>query len=591
MRTLARGVAPLLGALAIAVFAAGGSPGDAAAEGLFLARLAAGVLAAISWVAPQVLDGALAAGLVVAGAWVLPAGPPRAASVVAMLAAGLALAVWRRIHSEGVVRGLSIAAVPLAIGLQFLLRSDLLLGAPSPRAAFTLLLLPIVGGASCAWLGRRHGARAAIATGALLCVGPGWNLTTTATLLALAAASSLAAPVGAERDRHLGLPDAARRTLVGVAILAPLAGNWRAGLLVLAAAAALVASQGWSTTAPRALVRALLTVLPALLLLALFLALPAHDGRPGAHLQPMMLLALPLLPAALLAALTGNLRALAAILLAAAGTSALGGSSALAPAVALAALAGFGNGGRERWLVAGQGAWSAALLGLTTVLAAYPWLRPEPLPAALNAFGLDPVAAHWPWLAVPALVLAGGLFLVGSERAAPARLCSVLAALLALAALVGHTGARRLPLVITETVLAGGSAERRFTVPADGASDRHLILDSALLDGAGLAPGAAVADVAVQHVDGRVERFAVRAGRETGDWAARRPDLRAAGLAPAPQAWLSWIAGTAPPVFGQRYRARFDLAQGSPLRAIVVSPTPGMPTTTSVVIYGLEVVQ
>jgi hypothetical protein len=124
MKTLARGVAPLLGALAIAIFAALGPPGDGAAEGLFLARLAAGLLAAASWVAPRAIDGAVASILTVATAFLLPAGPPRGATLVALLGGVLALATWRRARQGG-ARALAGVAAPLAVALQFLLRSDL----------------------------------------------------------------------------------------------------------------------------------------------------------------------------------------------------------------------------------------------------------------------------------------------------------------------------------------------------------------------------------------------------------------------------------------------------------------------------------
>jgi len=234
MKTLARGLAPLLGALAIAVFAAGGTPGDAAAEGLFLARLAAGLLAATSFVAPRALDGALASVLAVAAAWVLPAGPPRAASLVTLLAGALALAAWRRLRADGGALGLARIAVPCAVGLQFLLRSDLLLGAPTPSTAFTLLVLPLVGGASTAWLAGRRGVRAGIAAASVLCLGPGWNLTTTATLLVLAAADFLTGPGALATPA--AQPSTPARVLAALAILAPIAVNWRAGALMLAAA-------------------------------------------------------------------------------------------------------------------------------------------------------------------------------------------------------------------------------------------------------------------------------------------------------------------------------------------------------------------
>ena len=587
MKTLARGVAPLLGALAIAIFAALGPPGDAAAEGLFLARMAAGLLAAASWVAPRAVDGALASVLTVAAAFLLPAGPPRGATVVALLCGALALAVWRRARAGG-AGALAQVAAPLAIGIQFLLRSDLLLGTPTRASALTLLVLPLVAGAGIVWLGARHGARAWIAAAALLAVGPGWNLTTTVALLAVAAASFLAgAPAVAAPDATPALPSrgvalAAPRILALLVLLAPLAGNWRAGLLSLAAAMTLFLDLHLDRAGAPAW-RLARVVLPALVLAAVFALVP----HPVGNLR-LVLLALPLLPAAVLSAGLGSARGLAAAFLAVAGADALGGSSALAPAVALGALAALGDPARERWLAYAQAAWSGLLLGAVALCAAYPWLRPEPLRAALALFGAEPTTAGAVGLLLPVALLAFGLVLAGERRRWLA-LWSAAAIAIVFAALAAHGAGRRTPLVATELVLVG-ETEQHLALPA-GTVGRRLIVDSALLDGAALPFGTPVAEVALEHAGGSVERLTLRAGSDTGEWAARRADLRAAGLAAAPEAWVSWVAGTAPPIFGQRYRARFALSIDGALQSVVVRRAATLPPEARVVIYDLEIVE
>jgi hypothetical protein len=582
MKTLARGLAPLLGALAIAVFAAGGPAGDGAAEGLFLARLAAGLLAATSFVAPRALDGALASILAVAAAWVLPAGPPRAVTVVALLAGALTLAIWRRLRADGGALGLARVAVPCAIGLQFLLRSDLLLGAPSPSVAFTLLVLPLVGGASAAWLAARHGVRAGIAAAAILCVGPGWNLTTTVALLALAAAGFLTRPKALATPS--ALPATAARILAALVILTPIAVNWRAGALTLTAAATLVLDRKRGVRDDEQ-PNSAWAVLPALVLLALQLVPQVRSHAPA-----NALFLLPLLPAAILAALSGSFLALAATGLALAGASTLGGTAALAPAVGLAALARFAAPERERLASAAQGTWSAALLAATALAAAYPWLRPEPLRTALAALGLDLDPAAWPWLALPAALLALGLVL-GVRRPGLLAVWSAAAAVLALAALALRGAERRLPLTQAEIVLDEQLNAQALALPVGDVLGRALVVDSAVLDGAELAAGTPVADLVIERAGGAADHVVLRVGNDTAEWAARRDDLRAAGLAPAPPAWISWVAGTTPPIFGQRYRARFVLAGHDALRSVTVHRAPTLPAATRVVIYGMEIAE
>jgi hypothetical protein len=572
MNAFARGVAPLLGALAIAVYGAGGPPGDGRAEALFLARLAVGLLAATSWIAPRAGFGAAASALAFTAAWTLPAGPPRAATLVVLLAGALAVATLLRLRRG--VAAVAEVGVALAVGVQFLLRSDLLLGAPSPRTAFTLLLLPAVAGGATAWLARRHGLRAWIAAAGVACVGPGFNLTGAATLLALAAATHLEERLGSRVSRAIAI----------LLIAAPLLGSWRAGLLIAAAATATISFPRSGRGLP---------VAAAAALAALFVAFPAPAAQPWDAT-----LVLALVPVAAVTALSGRLPAVAAVLLAIAGGFAVGGLSGLAPAIGCGALAALAEPERERFCAEAQAVWSGALLLLTALVACYPWLRPEPARAALELLGLRPSGsgALAPLrIAIPFLAL--GLAWTLARRPAWRRTWGWLA----VAGVVAMLGARgfglRAPLVTgAEVTLTGERPTLRLPLP-EGAPERPLespraglavVLDTTLLDAAALPAGAPAAEITVEHATDAPERFSLRAGQHTGDWAAQRADLR--GLAPAPVAWISWVAATTPPIFGQRYRARFELVAPSAVRAVTIARAPALPPGAAVVVYGAEVV-
>src|SRR4029453_8520321 len=77
--------------------------------------------------------------------------------------------------------------------------------------------------------------------------------------------------------------------------------------------------------------------------------------------------------------------------------------SALAAPLALGALCLR----RDRAFTVPQWLWTGALLAGTALLASYPWLREEPLAAALSLLGLPPGPALAVWVAAVFLALAG----------------------------------------------------------------------------------------------------------------------------------------------------------------------------------------
>jgi len=77
----------------------------------------------------------------------------------------------------------------------------------------------------------------------------------------------------------------------------------------------------------------------------------------------------------------------------------------------------------------------------------------------------------------------------------------------------------------------------------------------------------------------------VRAGEETGEWAARRPDVAASARLRSPRPWLVWVAGDA---FGQRYRARLPLPRSGSFARLRIDLAPGLPPDTGLAVYQVE---
>ena len=115
---------------------------------------------------------------------------------------------------------------------------------------------------------------------------------------------------------------------------------------------------------------------------------------------------------------------------------------------------------------------------------------------------------------------------------------------------VGSEGEHRV-LVDHETTL---DRERPALEIATAAGPlAQLTVESLTGHSAALTAGTVVATVRIVRRDGVVERWPLRLGAETGEWAARRPEL-AGALVPA--AWRCWVPASGS-TFGQSYRARW----------------------------------
>jgi hypothetical protein len=547
----------------MAAFSGRDTMAGAAAEGLYLAVLAAAALLPVGWLAPApALELGLGAVLATATVWALPPGPGRGAAVVLVLVATLAMAATRRLLAPSPAGGLAPGVtIPLALGLQILLRGELLL-APvlSVRLLVALLVLPVASALAVTMLARRHGAvLPLIAAGTALTLAPGFNAASTLALLALAAGDALG-------RQDLRWP--ARAGALAV-VLAPIA--WQPGFGVVVAVCGLAFA--WPRTGLA------LAVLAAA-------GLELVSKRP-LNVAVLSLCAFPLLvPAALVPERRKSWNVLAAALLVAAAPL-VPDLSTLAAPLALAAL----SLRRDVAFTVPQRLWTGAVLGGVALLASYPWLRPTPIITALSLLGLEP----GPPLAIgiAAVVLGLAAFGLGvarnwSEPLRAARLAGLSAVCLMLALLQGlpMAGTPLLtPQVPVELDAEHPVWETNLPAAPPVSAIGSVVVESYLANGAALSRGTPVAILKLVSAAGRSVDWTLRAGDDTGEWAARRPDL-AREAVPAPRAWISWVADG---FFAQRYRSRFQLDRPEPFARLRIERAPGVPPDLTVVLDQVEV--
>jgi hypothetical protein len=468
---LVRAAIPLAALAALAALASYEADPVGAAETAYLAVLATAGLLAVAFLAPApAWEAGIGAALATAVVWALPPGPGRGAAVVLVLVGALAVAAARGAAVLSSFRSFTSftsfwSLLPLALGLQVLLRGSELLFQPqaSLRTLVALLALPAAGAAATAMLAQRHGPAALVAAGSALLLAPGWNVAVTAGLAALAAGDRIA--------------------------------RWRGAILAAAAVG------------------------------GTFLLMP-RAADPSMAAGPLALAVLYL------------------------------GRKILAfPAVAI-----------------------ASLLAAVALLASYPWLRLDPLQEALGFFGLalTPLSAVILAAAFGILAAAGTWLRLSS---------AVLAAGALFLAACFHIPPPGKPLLPPEAAVVLDPAHPSWTSALDGGSTQTIVLDSSLSNGAVLANGTPVATVRLRDQKGRISEWTLRAGMETGEWAARRPDVVASSVLRSPSPWISWVAGD---FFGQRYRARWTIDAPGPFTMLSVERNPALPPQVSLALHWME---
>ncbi len=570
-----RFVLPLAAYVALRSYAATQSDPVGIAEGNFLALLIAGVLAAIAASGIGQREGApelaLTALLTTATVWVAYQGPSRGAVVSLILVVGLAVSAARELLDErGRLRsGNELApgtSVPLALGLQLLMRGDLLL-APllEVRTVVSLVALPTLAGIATSVLATGLGRRKAILAGGLVAVlAPGWTVTSTFALAALAAGVVFNDPTR---------PKMMRWAAVAMLALLPF---WSLPKGLLFAVSAMAITAPSLATASVMLVGVIAVVLLAGQAYHPVLAVRAWVG------------AVLLVPGAAVAAGSGRwqLRLGAILALAAAIVSRV--PEAMAVGIAVAALA-IPEEGAVATL---QRGWCGTMVVGTTLLAAYPWVRQDPRGDLLELLGFNNEVSA---LLALLLVVAGlgfaldrfrGEFPSGWYRP------GLVGFLLLSLAVVGQALSVRSTTVLVNSyqpvALDLGGDPWQQSLPPEALT--RMILDSNLAGGVPIGSGTEAAIVELQADDGSVlARWPIRVGYETGEWAVSRSDLAGRGGFSAPDPWISWVAPGGG-FFAHRFRSRFSVpvSEGPPARRIVVRRGDDLPAETRFSIYRLE---
>ncbi len=590
------------------------------AEAAFLSLLVAGVLAAIAALGAGARWGrgpaegagaqhhpelAVTALLATATVWIAYQGPSRGAVVSLILVIGLAVSAARALLDErGRLRGgrqlTSGVTVPLALGLQFLMRGDLLL-APlfETRTLTSLLALPLVAGVATSVLAASLGRRRALLAGGLTAVlAPGWTVTSTLALVALAAGAVFADATRPRAQRWAAvaalallplwsLPAGLLFTVGALAIAAP---SLATGSLLLVAVVVVVLFSGQVHTpvvAIRLWVGAMLLVPAA--------ALAAGPGpRTAARPDGLGQKAEPEASGfwGVAAGLKGGpdgrwqLRLGAILTLAAAIVSRA--PDAMAVGVGVAAFAAPVHGAAASL----QRAWCAILVAGTTLFAAYPWVRDDPRGDLLELLGFSNEVSAL--LALLFLVAGLGFALDRFRDEIPIPAWALRPALLA-CLLLGLGLGRQATSAVGTTLLIDSYQPVTLAAGSDSwqrdlaAAISGVALDSQLAGGVPIAAGTEVAMIELRADDGSViAEWSLRAGYETGEWAASRSDLAGRRGFAAPAPWISLVAPGGG-FFAHRYRARFAVSSGmAEASRIQVRRGEGLPPETRLSIYRLE---
>jgi hypothetical protein len=229
-----------------------------------------------------------------------------------------------------------------------------------------------------------------------------------------------------------------------------------------------------------------------------------------------------------------------------------------------------------------QRVWTGALLGGTALLSSYPWLREEPLAEVLSLTGLPPGWRLAAGIVAVVLILAAASTGLRLPTLASAGLAGAVL-LLAVGTALPPAGTPLLPPEMPVVLDAGKPV---WETVLDPEKVESVVVESSLGNGAALAPGTPVAIVHLQNPDGG-SAWTLRAGDDTGEWAARRPDVARTGSR-TPSPWVSWVAGD---FFAQRYRSRWTLPQPERFARLRIERAPGLPPEVVFALHQLEVRQ
>jgi len=559
--------------------------------------------------------------LIVLAAWLIPAGTTRGTAIALILVATLLTVVAKLLDGE---RALSFGhAFALALSIHALTKSEIFLAWPgSLLEALQVALLPALAAASLSLLARNHGVAGALAAGAFVAAaGGGWALEPTLALAAIAAGDQAASrwfsKQSSRRHSTLGWGDLtpAFAWVLGVGFLY-LRGSLEVRSVALLLLALLVAAtlrdRPWLTTG------ALLAVLVAGEFRTASGDLEAILGPEplswSATLATVLLVVL-LLPALSLAPARIWLP-LAVLAL----VTVRHHEGAPMAAGILAALAAFGPaqlGNRDgakatrtpdwprSWALSWAGTWFAGSM----LAASYPWLRAHPLETFLSAVGISNLADRdslqrmlmWSLIFVAVTLALAALsnsrkWSRGLSQAGTLQFGNLGAGVLLLLLGISTATAQKPSsnsLLPSDTVTL--TEERfRWTRALDHVEAGQLVLKTNLAFAAELPAGQPVAAVRLHHPDGTFTQRPVEAGRDTSEWAVRRPDVAQMLSALPPEAWSSQVAAEGG-VFAQRYRRVWymedrDLEGPAPVTRISVLRRKDLPPEVRLTLFSVELI-
>lgn len=393
-----------------------------------------------------------------------------------------------------------------------------------------LLLPPVAAAFALGRIVRRRGFDTGLALAAILAaLGSGWSAAGLLPLVALAAADEIA-HAGTTSSPNL------RRTLAVVVLLAPCTIETRLGLLAaVAGLAAALPHLVWRLAAP----------------LGTLLAAIAFRLRGPNEALPQLLGLAAVAPSALLVARRDLGLVLPAVFVGAAGLLAgpvgEGGSVApgallatLGPAAMLALAAPRSPHGKTL-----QRVWALALVALATLTAGFPWLARSPLERA-----------------------------AGLNRAAVESMLDLVR---------GAPGWRSVSA--SREDLSGNPL--RISLPV---GVRRVAIVSQLANSAQLPRGTTVGRLRLSS-GGHHTIYPLRSGIETGEWAARRPELRELPGSQAPEPWRSFVA---PPSaargteIGQIYRTEFAVPESAATTDLEILRSAQLPSEALFEVRGVE---
>ncbi len=493
------------------------------------------------------------------GLWAIPPGDVRGASISALLVVGLGLVTYERVRA-----GLGTHAGELiawALAVQALCRPELYL-APRLDPGFLLeaLVLPTVAALALSRLAQQEGKRLWLALLAIAVIDGGFGPEVALALVVLAASRALPR-----------LPETA--AWVACALLVIPAFDRQPFSLAIGVTIGITVAV--AVVAAFLLANRNRTAIVATIALAGWLSLQfggesAIGGTGAIGSIRTVVLGLVVLPLAAFAPPAQRLRAATGLALAAvAGLVLPAGAALTAPLVAIAAA--LPKRGRKLRIQAG---WLGLVSICAGLAAIFPWLRPVPLESALGWMGLQLE------IETTAIALLAFWLVASLARRSPATRRIPLAAIgLILVAAVLLANPQQHLLVSEAFVLDSEASSRSFPLDLEIHS---ITIDSYVSNAAQLADGTLIGRIVLEGEGGAERVLPLALGRETGEWAARRPSLEPVSPALAP--WISWLAPDGA-YFAQRYRANWTVGTAISGRGFRVELEDSLPQDVSLAVF------